>query len=81
MFKLLIILSIKKDAPFHNTTYDLADHLRYVSWDDVFELGVSAAGTEFCGESRLEFMYISLIVDIRSNLIHFHSFQHLVQLP
>ena len=37
----------------------LCDHLRDVSWDDIFKLGTSAIVTEFCGlVIRLELMYI-----------------------
>ena len=43
------------DALFHGITYDysradwdgLCDHLRDVPWEDIFELGVSAAGGEY----------------------------------
>ena len=46
----------KGDAPFHRAAYDysraywdsLCDHLIDVSWEDSFELGASAAATEFC---------------------------------
>ena len=44
------------DAPFHHIAYeysrtdwdDLHDHLRDVSWEDIFKLGASAAASEFC---------------------------------
>ena len=44
------------NALFHHMTYDyshadsdgLCDHLRDVSWDDIFKLGASAAAREFC---------------------------------
>ena len=37
----------------------LCDHLRDVSWDDIFKLGTSAIVTEFRGlVIRLELMYI-----------------------
>ena len=75
-------------APFHPIAYDysradwdgLRDHLRDVPWEDIFKLGASAAASEFC-EFRLELMYISLIENIKSSLIHLHSFQLLVLLP
>ena len=35
----------------------------------------------FVSEFRLELLYISLIVSIKSNLTHFHGFQLLVLLP
>ena len=44
------------DAPFHHTAYDhshaywdsLHDHLRDVSWEDIFKLSACAAASEFC---------------------------------
>ena len=47
--------------------------------EDVFKFDASAAASEFVSGSRLELMYISLIVNIC--LIHFHGFQLLVLLP
>ena len=46
----------KQDAPFHRIAYGyscadwdgLRDHLRDVSWEDIFKLGASAAAREFC---------------------------------
>ena len=46
----------QRDAPFHRIAYDysragwdgLRDHLRNVSWGDIFKLGASAAAREFC---------------------------------
>ena len=46
----------QKYAPFHRIAYDyspadcdgLRDHLRDVSWEDIFKLGASAAASEFC---------------------------------
>ena len=81
-------ISSKQDAPFHCIAYDysradwdgLHDHLRDVPWEDIFKLSASAAASEFC-ESRLELMYISFIVSIRSSLTHLHGFQQLVMLP
>ena len=45
------------DAPFDHIAYDyshadwdsLCDHLRGVSWEDIFKLGASAAASEFWG--------------------------------
>ena len=45
----------KQDAPFHCVAYDyscadwdsLHDHLRHVSWEDIFKFS-SAAAIEFC---------------------------------
>ena len=74
-------INSKQDTPFHHVAYDyscadwdgLCDHLRDVPWENIFKLGVSGF--------RLELMYISLIVNIRSNLTHLHGFQQLVLLP
>ena len=46
----------QQDAPFHGIAYDysladwdgLCDHLRDVPWEDIFKLGASVAGSEFC---------------------------------
>ena len=48
--------NLQRDAPFHCIAYDyscpdwdgLHDHLRDVSWEDIFKLGASAAASEFC---------------------------------
>ena len=45
----------KIDAPFHNTAYDyccvhwdgLHDYLKDVAWEDIFNLGASAASAKF----------------------------------
>ena len=79
----------KWDALFHRIAYDyscadwdsLRDHLRDVPWQDIFKLGASAAASEFCEWVRLELMYISLIVSIRSSLTHLDGIQLLVLLP
>ena len=60
----------------------LCDHLRDVSWEDIFKLSASAAVTEFCEWTQVGIdIYISLIVSIRSNLTCLHGFQQLVLLP
>ena len=49
-------INSKQDTPFHHVAYDcscadwdgLRDHLRDVSWDDIFKLSASAAASEFC---------------------------------
>ena len=77
------------NAPFHGIACDyspadwdsLRDHLRDVPWENIFKLGASAAASKFMSRFRLEFMYISLIVSIRSSLIHLYCFQQLVLLP
>ena len=46
----------QQDTLFHRIAYDyscvdwddLHDHLRDVSWDDIFKLGASASASEFC---------------------------------
>ena len=45
----------KGDASFHCTTYDYSpadwnglEHLRDVSWEDIFKLSASSAASEFC---------------------------------
>ena len=62
------MVKLKRDVPFHRIVYyysladwgSLCDHLRYVSWEDVFKLGVYAAASEFRESGlRLELMYIS----------------------
>ena len=45
----------QRDVPFHRIAYDysradwgdLRDHLRDVSWEDIFKLGASAGASEF----------------------------------
>ena len=79
------------DASFPHLAYDyscadwdgLCDHLRDVSWEDVFKLGASAAAGEFC-----EWVQVATDVyiphrkyHIRSSLTHLHGFQLLVLLP
>ena len=79
----------QQDALFHCIAFDysqtywdgLCDHLRDVPWEDIFKLGASAAASEFVSGFRLELMYISIIENIRSSLIHHHGFQLLVLLP
>ena len=77
------------DALFHCKAYDcscadwdgLCDHLRDVPWEDIFKLGALLLLVNFVSGFRLELMYISLIENIRSNLIHLHGFELLVLLP
>ena len=83
-------INSKQDTPFHRVAYDysradwdgLRDHLRDVPWENIFKLGVLLLLlVNFVSGFRLELMYISLIVSIRSNLTHLHGFQQLVLLP
>ena len=49
-------INSKQDAPFHRIAYDysradwdgLHDHLRDVSWEDIFKLSASVSVSEFC---------------------------------
>ena len=74
-------LNPKEDAPFYCIAYDYSladcdgrcDYLRDVLWEAIFKLSAS-------GGFRLELMYISCIVNIRSSLNHFHVFQLFVLL-
>ena len=60
----------------------LCNHLRDVSWKDIFKLSVFAAASEFCEWVQvLELMHISLIVNIKSCFTYLHCFQMLVLLP
>ena len=69
-------INSKQDTPFHRVAYDyscadwdgLRDHLRNVPWEDIFKLSASAVSG-----FRLELMYISLVISIRSNLTHLHA--------
>ena len=80
--------SSQQDAPFHRIAYDysrvdwddLRDHLRGVPWEDIFELGASAA-SEFCEWDQVGTDVYSLIENIKSRLSHLHAFQLLVLLP
>ena len=78
----------KSDSTFYHTIrdYSRADwdglrfYLRDVLLEDIFELGPSLLPS-FVSGSRFKLMYISLIVNIKSSLIHHHGFQLLMQLP
>ena len=59
----------------------LWDHLRDVPWDNIFKISASAAASEFCELVQVELMYISLIISIRSSIVHLHGFQLLARLP
>ena len=65
-------INSKHNVPFHCVAYDYS----YADWDGLLLLLVN-----FVSGFRLELMYISLIVSIRSNLTHLHGFQQLVLLP
>ena len=92
-----IVVSVSFDFPsnsqqeplFHCIAFDYSpaywdgprDHLRGLPREDILKLGASAATSEFVSGFRLEFMYISLTENIRSNLTHLHGFHLLVLLP
>ena len=60
----------------------LRNHLRDVPWGVTFKLGASAAAREFCEWLQVGIdVYILLIKNIRSSLIHLHGFQLVVLLP
>ena len=79
----------KRDVPFLHVPYDyscadwdsLCDHLRHVPLGDISKLSASAAASAFVSGFRLELMYISLLVSIRSSLTNLHGFQLLLLLP
>ena len=74
------------DTPFHCIAYDyscadwdgLHDHFRDVPWEDIFQLGASAAASEFC-----EWVQVGIDVHIphRKYQVKPHDFQLLVLLP
>ena len=78
----------QRDAPFYYIPYDyfradwvgLRNHLRDVSWEDIFKLYVSAA-SEFCG-------WVQVGIDVyiphqkyQASPTHLHGFQLLLLLP
>ena len=75
------------DTLFHHIAYDslwadwdsLHDHLRHVPWEDIFKLGPSAAASEWV-QVGID-IYIYLIENMTSSLIHLHGFQVLALLP
>ena len=81
------LINSKQDVPFHHMAYNysradwdgLCDHLRDLPWEDIFKLLLLLVN--FVSGFRLELLYISLIENIRSSLIHLHGFQLLVLLP
>ena len=83
-------INSKQDTLFHRVAYDysradwdgLCDHLRDVPWGGISLNSVLLLLlVNFVSEFRLELMYISLILSIRSNFTHLHVFQQLVLLP
>ena len=82
-------MNSKQDTPFHRVAYDyfradwdgVCDHLRDVPWRISLNSVLLMLLVNFVSGFRLELMYISLIVSIRSNLTHPHGFQQPVLLP
>ena len=83
--------SAQQHTLFHCIAYDysfanldgLCGHLGDIPWNDIFQLSVLLLliYVNFVSVFRLELIYISLIVNIRSSLTHLHGFQLLVLLP
>ena len=71
------------DASFHYRPLDysradragLCDHLRDGPCKNNFNMSASTAASESESRSWLEYMCTIFVVNIRSNLIHLHSFQ------
>ena len=59
----------------------LCDHLKDVTWEVSLNLVPLQLVLNFMCWSRLEFMYVSLIINIRSSLTHLYGFQLLVLMP
>ena len=59
----------------------LRDHLRDVLWKDILNLVLLLLLMNFVSRFRLELMYISLIANIRSSLLHLYGQQPLMLLP
>ena len=75
----------KRDTPFH-CTGDEIEMVFVIIWEMVYgrissNLLLLLMLQNFLNGIRLEIMYMPLIVNIRSSLIHFHDFQLLVLLP
>ena len=72
----------KRNTLFHCRAYDyccpdwdsLQVYMRDVPMKDVFNIDTSAAVMNFVSGSRLELMYISFIINIRSSLIYLYGF-------
>ena len=69
----------QQNALFHRIAYDnshahwygLCDHLRDLSWEDVFKLGASASANEFC---EWVWVGIDLYIPHRKYQVKPHSF-------
>ena len=84
-----LAINSKRDAPFHCIAYDyshadwdcLCEHLRMFQGRISLYLVLLQLLLNFVSGFRLELMYISHIVSIRSSSTHLHGFQQLVLLP
>ena len=79
----------KQDALLHRMAYDysradwdgLPDHLIHVLWEGIFNSVLLLLLVTYVSGFRLELIYISLVVNIRSSLSHLHGFQLFVLQP
>ena len=84
-----VSFDFQRDVPFYRIAYDysladwdgLRDHLRDVHGKIYCSSVLLLLLVNFVSGFRLELIYISLIVSIRSSLTHLHLFQLLVLLP
>ena len=71
----------QQDVLFHRVAYDyscadwdgLRDHLRDVQWEDIFKLGASASGSEFC-----EWVQVRIDVYLSQKILDHVSFISMV---
>ena len=63
-------INSKQDTPFHRVAYDSS----YADWDGLRDLLLLLLLVNFVSGFRLELMYISLIISIRSSLTHLLGF-------
>ena len=74
-----IPLYSQRDASFHCIAYDysrddwdsLCDHLRDVSWENVFTLSASGAASEFCERVQV---WVNVYISHRKYQVKSHSF-------
>ena len=59
----------------------ILDHLTDVSRENIVKLGLQLLPLNFMSDSRLELMFVFLIVNIGSSFNHLYGFQLLVLLP
>ena len=89
----LVLVSVSIDfpanstwnVPFHCISYDyssadwdgLHDYFRDISWEDIFKLSVSAAGSEFCQWAQVD---IDVCIPHCKYQVRPHSYLHAFQL-